>query len=68
MTVPSPHEDHWLGFFGEVVYEKHQPTGNWFLDMIIPHSEIRFSTVGWVTPDTLPFEPCYLETCRNIVV
>ena len=69
MEVPQPWIDgRWLGFFAELVFPKSLHTGNWVLDLFMDHETFKLTSIGWVTPDTLPFEPCWLETCTYTIV
>lgn len=70
MKMPPPaRKDHWQGLFAELIFPNHVPSGHWLIDLVFRGwDELHMSTPGWVTPDTFPFEGCYMETCLNIQV
>ena len=69
MTVPPPmHKGRYQGVYAEVVFPKFHPADNLILDLIIPPDEVSLTSVGWVTPDTYPFDDCTGEECTNTLL
>ena len=69
MQLPAPFsKQHWQGLFAELVFPQHNPSGHWLLDFLLSYDTFRLSSPGWVTPNSFPFEDCYLDTCQNIMV
>ena len=63
--VPPPSKDgHWMGYYVELTYEDDTHSG--FQWLFKP--EYFVTTPGFVTPDTLPFDDCHLETCVGNLV
>ena len=66
MKVPPPvDKDHWQGLFAQVVMPADQPSGNWLVDLLFCPKEFSLTSPGWVTPNTFPFEDCFMDTCTN---
>jgi len=64
-TAPEPKKDgHWVGYFIEVIFPGDTETPYHPLF----ENEYIMTTPGWVHPDTLPFDDCFMETCTNTLV
>mmetsp|Transcript_3461 Transcript_3461/g.5191 ORF Transcript_3461/g.5191 Transcript_3461/m.5191 type:complete len:485 (-) Transcript_3461:50-1504(-) len=66
VSVPQPQVNHWMGFFAQVKFngEGSGPVGREKLFNNMYH----MSSVGWVTPDTLPYPPCVGAGCKSLKV
>lgn len=64
-TAPAAKKDgHWVGYYIELTYEDDTHSGfHWLFK-----PEYYLTTPGFVTPDTLPFDDCHLDTCVGHLV
>jgi len=64
-TAPAAKkEGHWVGYYIEMTYEDDTHSGfHWLFK-----PKYYLTTPGFVTPDTLPFDDCHLDTCVGNLV
>uniref|UniRef100_A0A7S3MTC4 Uncharacterized protein n=1 Tax=Strombidium inclinatum TaxID=197538 RepID=A0A7S3MTC4_9SPIT len=64
IDVPQPQEGLWMGFYAQVYFKGEGPDPK--AGML--KNSYHKTSMGWVTPDTLPFEPCEGQTCTSNLI